>query len=143
VVLPVVSRSVPGSLRQEVVVDGRHRILTDEPFEVGGEGSGPSPHELLPAALASCVATTLVIYAKTRSWDLGEVTVAVNYDQRSSPRRCEIRIGLTGNLSEEQVKRLEAVAGACPVRRAMESGFEFAEEIRIEPAPMATPSLAA
>jgi len=52
------------------VIDGRHRLITDQPERVGGEGSAPSPHELFPPALASCVATTLVIYAHTKEWDL-------------------------------------------------------------------------
>jgi uncharacterized OsmC-like protein len=51
------SRSIPGTLRQEIVIDGKHRLITDEPEAVGGEGSAPSPHELLPAALAACVST--------------------------------------------------------------------------------------
>jgi putative redox protein len=73
--LTATSRSVAGTLRQEVVVDGRHGIVTDEPVDLGGEGTAPSPHELLPAALASCIGTTLVMYARAKSWDLGEVTV--------------------------------------------------------------------
>jgi putative redox protein len=58
------SRSIPGTLRQEIVIDGKHRLITDEPEAVGGEGSVPSPHELLPAALAASVSTTLVMYAR-------------------------------------------------------------------------------
>src|ERR1051326_2450107 len=77
------ARSIPGTLRQEVVIDRRHRLITDEPERLGGEGSGPAPHELLPAALAGCVSTTLVMYARTKGWDLGEVFVAVDYDKDS------------------------------------------------------------
>lgn len=60
--LNATSRSVSGTLRQEILIDGKHLLTTDEPAEVGGEGSAPAPHELLPAALASCVSTTLVMY---------------------------------------------------------------------------------
>jgi uncharacterized OsmC-like protein len=41
---------------------------------LGGEGEGPAPHELLPAALAACISGTLVVYANTKGWELGEVT---------------------------------------------------------------------
>ena len=51
--LTATARSIPGTLRQEIVIDGRHRLITDEPERVGGEGSAPSPHELFPAALAA------------------------------------------------------------------------------------------
>src|SRR5258707_8782049 len=90
--LTATARSIPGTLRQEVVIDGQHRLITDEPERLGGEGSGPAPHELFPAALAACVSTTLAMYARTKSWELGEVMVAVDYDNRSTPRRFEIAI---------------------------------------------------
>ena len=72
------ARSIPGTLRQEVVIDGQHRLITDEPTHLGGDGSGPAPHELFPAALAACVSTTLVMYARTKGWELGDVHVAVD-----------------------------------------------------------------
>ncbi len=123
------ARSIPGSLRQEVVIDGQHRLVTDEPAGVGGEGSGPAPHELFPAALAACISTTLVMYARTKGWELGEVTVEVDYDHRSTPRRFEISIRCGGDLSDAQLERLEMVARACPLRRSIEAGIEFFEAI--------------
>jgi putative redox protein len=135
--LTATARSIPGTLRQQIVIDGRHRLITDEPKRVGGEGSAPSPHELFPAALAACVATTLVMYARTREWELGDVTVDVDYDHRSTPRLFQVDIGLTGELSDFQLERLEKVAAACPLRRSIESGIEFVErmELRREAAP--------
>jgi putative redox protein len=127
--LTATARSIPGTLRQEVVIDGEHRLITDEPERLGGEGSGPAPHELFPAALAGCVSTTLVMYARTKGWDLGEVSVAVDYDNQSTPRRFEVAIELGGDLTEEQLGRLEKVAASCPVRRAVEAGIEFVETI--------------
>ena len=127
--LTATSRSVPGTLRQEIVIDGKHRLVTDEPTEVGGEGSAPAPHELLPAALASCVSTTLVMYARRKGWELGEVRVDVVYDHRATPRRADVTIGIEAKLSSEQLDRLETVAAACPVRRSIETTFEFDEHI--------------
>jgi putative redox protein len=134
--LTATARSIRGTLRQEVVIDGKHRLITDEPEHVGGEGSAPAPHELVPAALASCVATTLVMYARTKDWNLGDVSVAVDYDNRSTPRRFEVRIELGGELTAEQLERLMKVAESCPVRRSIEAGSEFEETISCrEPAP--------
>jgi putative redox protein len=128
--LTATARSIPGTLRQEVVIDGKHRLITDEPERLGGDGSAPAPHELFPAALASCISTTLVMYARTKGWDLGEVSVAVDYDNSSTPRRFEMGIELGGELSDEQLARLEKVAASCPVRRSIEAGIEFSETIR-------------
>jgi len=133
--LTATARSIPRTLRQEVVIDGSHRLITDEPESVGGEGSAPAPHELLPAALAACVSTTLVMYARTKQWDLGEVRVDVDYDHRSTPRRFDVVIRLSGELTDEQLERLEKVAAACPVRRSIEAGIQFDERIEaIRPA---------
>jgi putative redox protein len=126
------AHSVPGTLRQDVLIDGRHRLVTDEPVGVGGGGSAPAPHELFPAALAACISTTLVMYARTKEWKLGEVEVDVEYDHRSTPRRFEIDIRVAGELSGSQLGMLEKVAAACPLRRAVESGIEFVERLELQ-----------
>jgi putative redox protein len=123
------ARSVPGTIRQEVLIDGRHRLVTDQPAGIGGTELGPSPHELFPAALAACTVWALVRYAQTKGWELGEVTVEVDYDHHSTPRRFDTVIRLGGDLSDMQLERLHKVAAACPVRRSIETGIEFAERI--------------
>jgi putative redox protein len=127
--LTATARSTPGTLRQEVLIDGRHRLVTDEPEHLGGDDAGPAPHELFPAALAACVSTTLVRYARTKDWDLGQVTVDVDYDHRSAPRRFSVAIELTGDVDDGQLERLRKVAAACPLRRSIEAGIVFEERI--------------
>jgi putative redox protein len=131
--LTATARSIPGTLRQDVLIDGRHQLTTDEPVRLGGGDCGPAPHELFPAALAACVSTTLLMYARTRKWELGEVVVDVDYDHRSTPRRFKIDIHLSGELSLEQLNRLEKVAAACPLRRSIETGIEFVERLSCGP----------
>jgi putative redox protein len=123
------ARSVPGRSRQEVLIDGRHRLVTDEPKRLGGDDLGPAPHELLPAALAACISTTLVTYARTKEWDIGQVTVDVVYDHKAVPRRFDVAISFGGHVNDLQLVRLRKVADACPLRRALETGFEFHEGI--------------
>lgn len=135
--LTATARSVPGTLRQEVVVAGKHLIVTDEPVQAGGDDRAAAPHELLPAALASCVSTTLVMFARRKRWDLGEVTVDVDYDHRATPRRCEVVIRVTAELSRAQLEILERVAATCPVRRALETGFVFEEALLAHSSPTA------
>jgi uncharacterized OsmC-like protein len=127
--LSAIARSIPGTLRQEVVIDGQHRLITDQPERLGGDGSGPSPHELFPAALAACVTVTLVQYARTKGWELGDVRVAVDYEHHSTPRRFDVAVELGGDLTDAQLERLARVARACPLRRSIEAGIEFDETI--------------
>ena len=85
------ARSVDGTLRHEIDVNGRHLIATDEPASLGGSDSGPAPHELLAAMLASCVSTMMVLYARRHDWDLGDMRVDVVYDADVTPRRAQVR----------------------------------------------------
>lgn len=124
--------SVDGTLRHRIDVNGRHGIMTDEPVSVGGTDSAPAPHELLPAMLASCVSTMLLLYAQRRDWDLGELSVDVDYDNETTPRKVSIRIHLPDGLSGDQIRRLVVVAQTCPVKRALEAGFSFEQEVMTE-----------
>jgi uncharacterized OsmC-like protein len=71
----------------------------------------------------------LVLYAKPRDLDLGELRVDVDYD--TTPRRVEITIHLPDHLTDNQVTRLQRVAETCPVRRALEAGFTFNERLLV------------
>jgi putative redox protein len=132
------ARRVDG-LRHEVDLNGRHTIVTDEPESLGGTDAGPAPHELLPAALASCVSTMVALYAKRHDWDVGDLSVDVVYDPKASPRTVDLTLHLPDGLSPEQVARLRRVADTCPVRRALEDAFAFAERIEAD-APVAVSS---
>ena len=127
------ARRLNGTLKHEVDVNGRHAIVTDEPASLGGTDEGSAPHELLPAALASCVATTIAMYAERKRWDIGEISVDVEYTTECSPRRFEVEVHLPDDLSAEQLRRLERVARTCPLRRALEAGFTFEERFLATP----------
>ena len=124
------ARTPAGTLRQEILVGGRHRVVTDLPAAAGGTDLGPSAHELFVAALAGCISSTLAVYARTKGWELGEIVTDVDYDRGTTPRRCRIVIHVGSVLTPEQRARLEKVAAACPLRRSLEAGFEFHEELR-------------
>jgi putative redox protein len=123
------ARRLGDGLTSEVDVNGRHTITTDEPASLGGADRGPAPHELLPAALASCIATTVASYAGNRGWEVDGLEVDVAYDPETSPRRFEVTVRLPDGLSSEQIERLERVSARCPVRRALEAGFSFEERL--------------
>lgn len=127
------ARRLGEGLTNEVDINGRHTITTDEPLSLGGADRGPAPHELLPAALASCITTTIASYAQRRDWKLDGLEVEVAYDPETSPRRFEVAVRLGDGLSPEQIERLERVSARCPVRRALEAGFSFKERLHSMP----------
>ena len=123
------TRRMGKTLKHEIDVNGRHSIVTDEPESLGGTDEGPAPHELLPAALAACIATMVAMYAERRGWDIGDPVVDVDYDTESTPRRIAISVELPDHLTPDQRRRLEHVAETCPLRRALEAGFTFEERV--------------
>jgi putative redox protein len=131
--MTMTATAMPGGegFAHRVEVNGRHTITTDEPLSVGGTDIGPAPHELLAAALASCAATMVAMYARHRGWEIGSSGVAVTYDPESTPRRVTVELQLADGLSPRQLRRLEQVARSCPVRQALEAGFTFQESIRV------------
>ncbi len=121
------ARSTPGLLKQDVLVDGRFRLVTDEPEHLGGTDEGPSPHELLVAALAACTATAVSAYVRTKEWDVGGIRVDAEYDSKAEPRAFRLAINLERPIDDAQRARLEKVAESCAVRRALLAGFEIRE----------------
>ena len=110
-----------------------HHLTADEPEENGGDDEGPNPQELLAASLASCTAITMEMYAKRKSWDIGEVVVNVNYEpaQRGSPTKFSMDVRLPKELPEEQRERLMQIAAKCPVHRTLEGEVMFEESVTL------------
>ena len=133
----IVTGVAPDKLTQEVIA-GPHGFLSDEPHTLGGADEGPTPYDLLLAALGSCTAITLRMYAKRKSWPLLNVTVALRHDRihltdcdgcAEKPmkvERIERAITLEGPLDAEQRARLLEIADKCPVHRTLEA------EVRVE-----------
>ena len=117
----------------ELEIDG-HSLVSDEPEEAGGSNQGPSPTRLLAGALASCTAITMEMYANRKGWELGqlEVVVDMEYGQPSVPRTFLVTLKLPRELSDEQRRRLEEIAGRCPVHRVLTGDAEAEVTDRIE-----------
>jgi putative redox protein len=113
------------TLKQRILVNDRHWLETDEPEDLGGEDTAPTPLELLPAALASCVVTTIRMFARRKGWELDEIGADVMLDREMRPAQCTIAVRLPESLSDEQLRRLEQVTKACAVHRTLEHGVCF------------------
>ena len=126
------ARREDGKLRQSIQIRD-HKIDADEPKDLGGEDSGPSPQELLAASLAGCTAITMEMYAQRKGWDIGEVTVEVGYEpaQRGSPTRFSMTVNFPKELPEDQRERLMQIGAKCPVHRVLEGEVMFEESAEV------------
>jgi len=127
-----IARRNSGKFAQDVEIR-THHVTADEPEDNGGEDSGPSPQELLAASLASCTAITVEMYAKRKGWDVGDVSVDVDYEpaQRGSPTRFAMSVKLPKELPEDQRERLMQIAAKCPVHRTLEGEVMFEETAEV------------
>src|SRR6266702_4382835 len=106
-----------------------HHVGADEPESAGGEDAAPSPEELLAAALASCTAITMEMYAQRKGWDIGTIEVEAEFTppDRGCPTKFALVMRLPSHLSAEQVERLKVIAAKCPIHRTLDSDVMFDE----------------
>jgi uncharacterized OsmC-like protein len=128
----VVVRGNAEGFTQEIVI-GPHQLMADEPKDMGGDDEGPTPYDLLLAALGSCTSITVTMYAQRKSWPLRGVAVRLRHSRihATDCAECETKEGkidqieldieFAGPLSSEQRSKLLEIAKKCPVHRTLTS----------------------
>ena len=111
-----------GKFAQDIEVAG-HRLRADEEAEKGGDDSGPAPHELLLAALGSCTAMTLKVYAERKGWPLRDIRVTLNGTHTDVGFAIARQLTIDGDLDAEQRQRLIEIADKCPVHKTLAGGI--------------------
>jgi putative redox protein len=118
---------------KQYLLDGRHRLIADEPVPAGGEDAGPNPYELLLMSLGACTAMTVRLYARRKQWPLERVAVRLSHARIHAEdcAECETKSGfidriereieLSGPLDAAQRTRLMEIAEMCPVHRTLTS----------------------
>src|SRR5258708_997364 len=113
---------------------GEHSFLMDEPAAFGGMSSGPSPFELLGAALSACTLMTLKLYAQRKGWTLDRLSVRVTHKKGSPDARDRFERAIDlGEVTDEQRERLLDIAERCPVHLLLERGADVSTTIAEEP----------
>jgi putative redox protein len=115
---------------------GGHRLIVDEPTDGGGLDSGPTPYDYLLSALGSCTAITMRLYANLKKWPLGRIEVELSHERvhAADCANCDLpdarldRIHKTirvtgGDLTPEQLQRLEVISARCPVQKTLAGGI--------------------
>ena len=132
----VVVRGSAAGFEQEIHV-GRHRLKADEPVAAGGTDAGPTPYDLLLAALGACTSMTVALYARRKSWPLEAVIVRLRHGRiyATDCANCETKEGMidrierdlefAGPLTAEQRSKLVEIAEKCPVHRTLVSEIDI------------------
>ena len=119
-----------------------HVLHADEPIVQGGTATGPTPYDLLLAALGACTSMTVSMYARRLEWPLQHVTVHLRHSRvhavdcaecEATPKkldRIDTELELRGPLSDDQRTRLLSIAERCPVHVTLTSEIDIRTRLR-------------
>ena len=128
-----------------VAIDGHMQIL-DEPVSLGGNNQGPTPVQNVYSALAGCICMTLRMYADRKKIPMQQVRVRVNAEKKSvgldderfmdkpwmidkgQVRFIHADIEIVGDITAEQLQKLDIIAGKCPVHKMLKYGAMITHE---------------
>lgn len=109
-------------------------FYADEPPDLGGKATGPTPYDLLSSALGACTAMTIRLYARKRKIPLEGVQVAVQHERAPDGAESFKRIiHLDGALGQEAIDALIAVADRCPVGKTLHQAAKITSEFSAAP----------
>jgi putative redox protein len=97
-------------------------LIADEPSADGGRDTGPTPRELLCAALCACTSVTLRMYTKRKGWPLQALHVDVDLAQDERETAMTRRVTVEGDLDSQQLARLADIVERTPVTLALKRG---------------------
>jgi len=130
------------NLQNEVRYGRDHVLITDEPREAGGDDAGPDPYTLLLSALGSCISMTTTLYAQRKGWPLEKVIVRLRQNRVHAKdcKQCaadadgfihsiERDVKFEGELTDEQINRLQEIAHKCPVHKTLTSPIVISEMV--------------
>ncbi len=128
----VIVQSLADYAHAQLVTMPGHGLVVDEPRDEDGDDLGPTPYQLLAAALGACTAMTIQIYARRKGYPLHEVAVEVEHSRTHAEdcKECDEpkaglienlhrRIVVRGPLTAEQRDDLLRIAQKCPVHKTL------------------------
>jgi len=106
--------------------NGEQIAFADSTSDKGGGNCGFRPHELLEAAVATCLNMSLRMSAQKHNIPLAGAAVSVSLNRNAPEGPTFVyRMTLRGSLSEDQKSRLLASAANCPVRNTLSRSLHF------------------
>jgi len=102
-------------------------LRTAAPLDNQGDGSSFSPTDLVAAAFAACIVTTMAIVAERDGIPFAGVDFRVEKHMVREPRRIgalPVTIRMPAGLTPDQRRKLERTAHTCPVHRTLRDEVE-------------------
>ena len=127
----VVAETGTGKFTNFVVTGSGHVLQADEPISVGGDDTGPTPYDLLLAAVGTCKVMTMRMYAARKGYNLARAEVRLTHDKIHAKDceecetpggkvdKIEAQISISGELSADERQKIFEIAERCPVHRTI------------------------
>jgi putative redox protein len=127
--------AITGPLPYETKIVARnHLLISDEPTDNGGGDLGMKPHELLLAALTSCVCITIKMYVARKEWKLEQIRVESLMERKEESgahsTNVILELMLIGELDDNMKQRILEIGGRCPIHKALNQTMNI--EIRLK-----------
>ena len=116
-------------------------MVVDEPLSAGGDNLGPTPYDLLLAALGACTSMTLRMYAKRKGLEVDNIQVKLDHSRidaadcepcEDQPNKVDLirrQIRIDGDLTEDQRQRMLEIANMCPIHRTLHNQKQITSEL--------------
>ena len=122
--------------QQEIKV-GKHTFQSDILPDAGGGDVAPNPHDLMLGALGACTSITVQMFAERRAWDLQSVSVKLTEEKIEDLNNPGVKIPkivrsiqVSGNLTDEQIDSLKAIADKCQIHKLLTGPKEIVTELK-------------
>ena len=133
----ILVQSRKGEKFTQDIFNRNHALVADEPTSIKGSDLGMNPYELLLSALGACTSMTIKMYADLKKIPLDDVQVKLFHEKIHSDDcqdcqdcqetnskkidKIQKEIVVTGDLSEDEKKKLHEIAEKCPVNKTLKS----------------------
>jgi putative redox protein len=100
----------------------KHELAVDPEAAAGGTDRGPSPVELLAAALGACVGMTVEAWCRARGYTDGPVAVNLTFAVGDLPKRVTtftLDIELPRDVPAGKHALIKRLVQGCPVHRTL------------------------
>jgi putative redox protein len=111
-------------------------LRTDAPRDIGGDASAFSPTDLVASGLASCILTTIAMWAERHNLSITGATATVEKHMSQPPaqrRIARLPVVVTfpaGAIPPEMRERAERIGHTCPVHASLHPEVDAPIEYR-------------